>query len=290
MSYKSGRIIKAVGGKFVIKSSGNIYDCLSRGRLKRYGEIIVGDIVDIEKIDNRFIIVNVHNRKNSLIRPLIANIDYVLIVIAPVPKPDFILVDKLIINCHKENIVPILCYNKTDIYDDELVNRIKSMYENIIKTIFISAITYEGINELKKILKGKFTCFAGQSAVGKSSLLNAIANDNIQSIGELSRIERGKNTTRHIEIFYLDSDIMIADTCGFSSLENIEMPPEELKLYYDEYMEISSQCRFKGCSHIAEPDCAIKNAVKYSQLNAKRYERYRMIYDEIKLKWSRRYE
>lgn len=283
-----GRVVKSVGGHFTVSSNGQVFDCLARGKLKRNGAIYVGDFVNFDK--DSLIVEKVLKRENSMIRPMVSNIDNVLIVIAPIPSPDFYLIDKLIINCHMSNIKPILCYNKIDIQDNELVEKIKAQYSNVLPIHFISSTLNQGIEELKEALKGEFTCLAGQSAVGKSSLLNILLKDNIAEVGEVSRIERGRNTTRHIEIFELDKDILIADTCGFSSLETVSMPPEDLRIYYDEYMEIADGCKYQTCNHINEPYCAVKEDVQNGNLNATRYERYKTIYNDLKDKWSKRYE
>lgn len=285
-----GRIVKAVGGKYYVNSNGEDYICLVRGVLKKNSEIMVGDFVEFVQENDVYIIEKVLTRANSLLRPMVSNIDNALIVIAPLPRPDLLLVDKLIVNCHKEFIEPILCYNKTDIEDDELIVSINKDYKGIIPIVFVSAINNEGIDELATLLHNRFTCLAGQSAVGKSSIINAITGNDLLIVGEMSRIERGRNTTRHIEIFDLGNDILVADTCGFSSLENVDMPPEELTLYYDEYMLIAGGCKFKGCTHINEPDCMIKQAVENGELSKDRYQRYRLIYQELKERWLRRYE
>ena len=266
-----------------------IYNCFSRGTIKMRGEIIPGDLVEFVYERGEHVIESVKERVNSLIRPPVANIDTVLIVISPLPRPDFLLVDKLIINCHREDITPILCYNKSDIADQALIKSVKSSYSKVVDTIFVSAITGEGIADLKVQIQSGFTCFVGQSAVGKSSIINALSGKDMQEVGDLSRIERGRNTTRHVEIFDIGG-ILIADTCGFSSLENMDMDPTELPLMYDEYMELTVKCRYNGCTHTAEPECAVKQAVENGQLNRDRYERYLEITKEIKEKWSRRYE
>ncbi|MGI6701513.1 MAG: ribosome small subunit-dependent GTPase A [Christensenellales bacterium] len=283
-----GRVIKAVGGRFRVLSESE-YDCLSRGILRLKGGILVGDIVDVRTNDNSNVIEKVYPRKNSLVRPPVANIDTVLITIAPVPRPDFILVDKLIINSRKEGIEPVIVYNKTDISDNELVDNIRAMYDNIVKTLYISAETGEGIDALREEINGKFACFAGQSAVGKTTIINAVTGRELET-GELSRIERGRHTTRHIELFNVGGDTVIADTCGFSSLENVDISPVQLPMYYNEYARLASYCRFIGCRHITEPECAVKEAVDAGTLNRERYNRYLTIYEEINKKWSRRYE
>ncbi len=227
-------------------------------------------------------------RKNELVRPYVANVDVTVIVIAPVPKPDYYLVDKIIINCYKDNIEPVLCVNKSDLISDVELKRLTNGY-GIINGFSVSAYTGDGLNELKEYMSGKLVCLAGQSAVGKTSLLNALTGGNVETGSISRRIERGKNTTRHTEIYDLDANTEIIDTCGFSLLE-IDMKPSELKLYYPEFTRFNDDCKFSSCVHINEPYCAVKRAVDNGEIDKNRYGRYIELYNEIKTLGSKRYE
>lgn len=255
--------------------------------------ILVGDNVYIEPNEydkGKYIITKVGERKNNIPRPPLANIDKLLIVIAPRPEPDLTLVDKLIIYCMINNIEPIIVLNKSDIASKEFVEDIKSQYY-FVKTFVISAISGSGLNDLKTELKGAFSALCGQSAVGKSSFLNAIIpNINLDTQGLSRKIDRGKHTTRVNEL-YIYEDIMIADTPGFSSLELLDLEYKQLPLFYPEFDEYLDKCRYLDCSHIKEgKDCVIVGAVDKGLINKSRYDRYCNLYAKLKQNWENKYD
>jgi ribosome biogenesis GTPase / thiamine phosphate phosphatase len=277
-----GKVVKILAGKYWVLEGNTQYLCSARGALRNTDqEILVGDNVSFEKAEIPGRIIDVLPRKNYLGRPPVANIDDVLIVVAKEPKPDFVLVDKILINSYSQRIRPILCYNKIDLVDPTEVDSALSGYGQILDTIAVSAETGFGLSEIENLIKGRSVCLAGQSAVGKTSMLNAILGLNLKT-GELSdKIKRGKNTTRHVEIFKaLGAEIV--DTCGFSMLENLKIHESELGYYYPDFLDYSERCRFKGCTHISEPSCGVKEAVEKGLVDKERYERYIKIYNEIK--------
>lgn len=287
-----GKVIKHVAARFVVLSDNKRFKCIARKKIrgKEYyqdavDEILVGDIVEFVKDRDIFIIEKVLKRKNQLIRPYVSNIDTCLIVISPIPEPDFLLVDKIIVNCLHQNIEPILVLNKIDLGKIDV-----SDYDNLFNVIYTSTETQEGIQTLLDTIKGKTTCLAGQSAVGKSSIINAIMKNNIQIVGDISEgTQKGKNTTRITEIISIDKDSFIVDTCGFSMLETIDIQPEELRLYYDEFIEFSSQCKYTSCTHINEPDCEVRKHVG-KEISSKRYNRYVVIFNELMERRKEKYE
>lgn len=289
--FVKGQVMKGYGGIFYVDTGERVVECNGRGRIKLNGEIYTGDYVDIEVFKNgKGVINSIYPRSNNLVRPYVSNIDTIIICIAPQPKPDYLLVDKLLIGCIKENIEGIICVNKADISDDNFRREVTDNYEGLADIVFVSASDGTGLNELRGKIKGKFVAFSGQSAVGKSSIINALEDMNLE-VGELSRkTQRGKHTTRYIEIFRLEDGTKIADTCGFSVLELPLMRPDELSEYFLDFVEVSTKCRFKGCNHIEEPECAVKEAVRNGQLSTDRYDRYVKLYKDLEERWRKRYE
>ncbi len=280
-----GRVIKAVASKFYVSTSEGVKVCFARKRLKAEGNILVGDHVSVAKDRDSYVIEEINPRKNALVRPYVSNVDVCFIVIAPEPSPDFLLVDKIIVNCHEQGIEPILVKNKCDL---AIIDT--SEYDGLLKQAECSAESGCGIDELVRIVKGKTVCFAGQSAVGKSSLINAMLKSDLLEVGELARkIKRGKNTTRRTEIFSLGDGAYVVDTCGFSMLEAVDIPPEDLRLYFDDMELYRPECRFASCTHIDEPDCAVKAHIA-NGVGSGRYQRYKMIYQELKERKEKKYD
>ena len=273
-----GLVIKKNADLFAIESkNGEIVEVKSRGNLREKG-VCVGDIVEFDKV-----VQKVLPRKNILIRPPLANIDKMFICISPIPKPDFLLVDKMIIYCLFNKIEPILLINKTDLLDETNENEIIKNYHKVLKIIKTSAISCQ-YEELKKEIIG-VCALAGQSAVGKSSLINALTQQEVAKVGDLSKkIERGKQTTRLVQLYKVEKGY-IADTAGFSML-SIPMVAKikdyELTNYYPEFVELKKNCKFRSCLHQNETDCAIIDAVNKGMLSEQRYQNYLKILEQIK--------
>lgn len=285
MKTYDGRVVKAVSSRFFVDVADGVKTCYARKKLKADGDIFVGDRVRISKDRDSYVIEEVYPRKNSLIRPYVANVDVCFITIAPEPSPDFLLVDKVIVNCLRQDILPVLVANKCDISDIDA-----SEYQKVLEVVRCSAQSGEGIERLATLAKGRTSCFAGQSAVGKSSLINAMLDADVLEVGELAKkIKRGKNTTRRTEILSLGNDSYLVDTCGFSMLEAVDMPPEELRLYFDDMEEYRPRCRFNMCTHTAEPDCAVREQVGKG-VGKGRYERYLAIYAELKQRQDEKFD
>ena len=276
-----GIIIKGIGGFYYIKESqGKVHECKARGIFRKNNiKPTVGDVVEFENGS----INEIYGRKSYLIRPSVANIDNLIIVIAAAnPAPDLLLADKLIVAALSSDIKPVICINKTDLAD---YKRISDIYKAAnFDVITVSAKDDVGIDKLKEYIKGKVSAFAGLSGVGKSSILNLLGEENALT-GEISRINRGKHTTRHVELYDIDEDTFILDTPGFSSLainEICSITADELSSYYPEFDNVSEECRFKGCSHLNEPDCAVKKLLDEGVIAIERYQSYKELYTTLK--------
>ena len=287
-----GKIIKGIAGEyFVHVPDAGIYTCKAKGVFRHKNlKPLVGDNVSIDVISEENKtgnIVDICERKNELIRPAVANIDQTLVVFAAKsPMPNKNLLDKFLVMMESQNMESILCFNKCDLIEDEEIYDLKATYENAgYKVILISVYENKGIEQVKELLLGKTTSLAGPSGVGKSSLLNLIVPEAVMETGDISRkIERGKHTTRHSEIFSLGDNSYLLDTPGFSSIYTCVCEKEELKYYFPEIYKYEGQCRFNGCVHVNEPDCAVKAAVGEGTIGRSRYENYVSFFEEIKNK------
>ena len=285
MKEKEGRVIKAVASRFTVDCGDEIRTCFARKKLKADGAIYVGDRVLTSKERDAFVIERVLPRSGALIRPYVANIDVCLILVAPEPEPDFLLADKVIVNCLAEGITPVLVWNKSDLEKGDL-----SEYNDVCECLTCSAESGEGIAELADVIRGKTACFAGQSAVGKSSVINALLDSPVMQVGELAKkIKRGRHTTRRAEILALGGGTYLVDTCGFSMLDAVDIPPEDLRLYYDDMERFRKDCRFNTCLHLDEPDCAVKAHIGKG-VGEGRYQRYKLIFTELDDRRKNKYD
>lgn len=290
-----GKIIKGVGGFYtVITDEGERFTCKARGLFRKLGIIPVpGDNV-VFTVDKKGLgfIQEILPRVNELIRPAAANVDVLLIVVsAKEPLPDLELVDKLLLYCAKQRIRPVLAINKCDGGVNGASQRIAEQYKGAqLEIISVSAETGYRIDGLSELMSGCTICLAGQSAVGKSSLINRLLGLEL-STGELSaKTERGKHTTRHAELIPTPYGGYIADTPGFSMLESVRIEPEEIPAMYPEFDAYKNRCRFMGCMHISEPDCSVKEAVSKGAINKDRYSRYVKIANEATEERKHRYD
>ena len=285
-----GKIIKGIAGFYYVHVvHSGIYECKAKGifRNKKI-KPLVGDNAEIDIIDEEKRIgniVEIAERTNELIRPAVANIDQSLVVFAVMrPDPNINLLDRFLVMMERQDVPVIICFNKVDLVPEEELIELRDTYVNAgYHVIFTSTLNGNGVEDVKRILIGKTTAFAGPSGVGKSSMLNAIIPDANSETGGISeKIGRGKNTTRHTEIFNLEDETYIMDTPGFTSLYTNDFEKEELKWYFPEFREYEGKCRFNGCIHENEPDCAVKGALEEGKISESRYKNYLQMLDEIK--------
>ena len=293
--YMQGKIIKGIAGFYYVNVvESGIFECKAKGAFRKDGiKPLVGDDAVIEVLDEKEMTGNITEilpRKNELIRPAVANIDQALVVFAVTkPKPHYNLLDRFLVMMERKEIPVVLCFNKTDIASHPEIAELKEVYTGCgYPVIFTSAKEEENISELKSLLKGKTTSIAGPSGVGKSSLTNRIQPEAEMETGAVSeKIRRGRHTTRHSELFFVEKETFVMDTPGFSSIFVDNMKPEELKDFFPEFEAYEPECRFLGCVHVGERECGVKEAVKAGKIADSRYENYRLIYEELKSK--RRY-
>lgn len=283
-----GKIIRGIAGFYYVHVTGyGIYECKAKGVFRKNKEKpLVGDNVEIDVLDENEKLGNVSDilpRKNDLIRPAVANVDQALVIFAAdQPKPNFNLLDRFLLMMEQKEIPTIICFNKVDLVTEEEKERLKAIYDKTGHEIFfVSASKKHGIENLKECLHGKTTTVAGPSGVGKSSLINLFQSEVMMETGSISeKIQRGKHTTRHSELITLDDTSYILDTPGFSSLAVFDLEKEEIKWYYPEFEPLQDKCRFQGCNHINEPDCAVKQAVENGMVSSVRYENYKLLFAE----------
>lgn len=300
MAYQ-GKIVKGIAGFYYVDTGSRklplhagVYACKAKGLFREQGlKPLPGDNVLFEITDEKDMegnITEVLPRKNALIRPEVANVDQALIVFAiKEPDPNYLLLDRFLVMMQQSELPVRICFNKQDIASKEEEARLRATYQACGCEVYvISALEETGTKELLPLLAGRTSVLAGPSGVGKSTLINYLTPSAQMEVGTLSKkIARGKNTTRHSELFRIerdmpdDADAYIIDTPGFTALTLRDMEAEALHHYYPEFLPFEEDCRFAGCVHIFEPDCAVKQAVEDGRIAKKRYDTYRLLHDEL---------
>ena len=293
----TGKIVKGIAGFYYVDVAGSgIYECKAKGifRLENISPL-VGDMVEIEITDEKDREASIREilpRKNQLYRPAVANVDQALIFFALAnPKPNLLVLDRFLIQMEKQELPVILCFNKKDLADDEEAARLVRVYADAgYRTEAVSTREEQDVALIRSLIRGKTTVLAGPSGVGKSSIVNALHGREIMATGEISKkLKKGKHTTRHSELFLLEEETYLCDTPGFTSFLSEEMAKEDLRFYYPELSAYEGKCRFDGCVHVDEPDCAVKNALEKGLLHGERYDSYVQLYKELKKAERRKY-
>ena len=280
-----GKIIKGIAGFYLVDCGGEVLTCKARGLFRKRGEKpLVGDLAEVEAAqtsESEANIVALLPRKNRLIRPAVSNVDQALVVMAVrTPDPQFYLLDQYLVTMELQEIPAAILFTKEDLDRGELADY-RSRYEAAGYPVFsVSVENGSGLEALRAHLAGKTTVLAGPSGVGKSTLTNLLCPAANMETGELSRKNlRGKQTTRHTELFCLGENSYLLDTPGFTAVE-VWGDTEAFKQAFPEIRALEGQCRFTGCNHGAEPDCAVKAAVARGEIAASRYESYRKMAEE----------
>lgn len=285
-----GKIVKGISGFYYVHvGETGIYECKAKGIFRnRKIKPLVGDDVTITVLDEENKIGNVEEilpRKNELIRPAVANIDMALVIFAAAkPEPNFNLLDRFLCMMEYQNVPVTICFNKCDLILEETRKKLSAIYEGTgYPLLFTSAKTQENLSCLRETLRGKTTAVAGPSGVGKSSLINQLQDGVQMETGRISdKIQRGKHTTRHSQMIPISRNTYIMDTPGFSSMDLPGFEKEDLWKCYPEFVRFEPECRFRGCSHIGEPDCGVKNALSDGKISRVRYDNYVLLYEEMK--------
>ncbi|MDO4866613.1 MAG: ribosome small subunit-dependent GTPase A [Clostridia bacterium] len=290
-----GVILQGIGGFYTARDDGGAeYTLRAQGKLRRERtKPKVGDRVELSpgEGEEHGWILRVLPRRNELVRPPVANIDVIVIVVAATtPDPDLLMADRLMLNARRAGIDVQLVINKCDL-DPDRVEAIARQYRGAeVSTMRVSAGTGVGLDELRQRLRGKVHALAGQSGAGKSTMINALYGLELET-GDLSRkIERGKNTTRHCQLIPVEGGGMVLDTPGFSLLETELFDPVELKDCWPEFARFEGQCYFQPCYHASEPRCAVRDAVAAGEIDDERHGRYVELLEEMRQRWRDRYD
>lgn len=280
----NGRIIKLIGGLYTVLDESNVSHLVkARGKFRHKNESPkVGDLVEF----NKDFILKYSERKNNLARPAVSNIDQAIIInSAKEPGFSFNLLDRFLLLIEHESITPVIVITKIDLLSaDELriLREKMKYYEKYYDVYFVSSVTFENTLQLKEIFRDKVSVFAGQTGAGKSSLLNALYPEFKLETNAISKaLGRGKHTTRYSELLPLFGGL-VADTPGFSKLEFVDILIDEIKDCFVDFFELSHECKYRGCTHINEPNCKVKEELEKGNILASRHHNYKTITEEIK--------
>lgn len=283
-----GIIICTSSNVYQVAEGEKIYKCLARGKFKKekisplVGDEVEFTITNSEKQEG--VIEQILPRKNELKRPKMANLTQLILVVSmKMPSPDLLLLDKQLVFAEFMGLKATIVLNKVDLEDKEEIDRIAKLYEDIgYKIIQTNAKEGIKVEEIKSLLEGETTAFAGNSGVGKSTLINSIFEQELTQEGDISdKNQRGKNTTTSTTLYKYKENSYIADTPGFSTFEINEIPKEDLCHYFVEFVPYLDKCEFQGCSHIKEENCGVKEALEAGKISSQRYDNYIKIYNNL---------
>ena len=281
---RTGRILRSLSGFYDVLTPEGLVNCRARGILRKEGNSpLTGDIVDITVEKGKGMVESIHPRRNSFVRPAVANVDALVVFAANVnPVTEPFLIDRVAAIAGDQGVEVVLCVNKCDL--DPAVDLVRIYEKAGFSVICTSAETGDGVEQLRTLLKGKLTAFTGNSGVGKSSILNRLCPELALPVGEVSeKLGRGRHTTRHVELYCLEEDTYVADTPGFSSFDTDQMDiilKENLQYAFPDFGPYIGRCRFDDCSHRKEPGCAVRAALEAGELEQTRYDSYLKLYEK----------
>ena len=281
-----GRIIKALSGFYYVQTEEKLVECKARGRFRKEGiSPLVGDWVEISLEGKKGTVEQILPRSNSFVRPAVANLDMLVLLVSQViPITEPYLIDRVTAIAGNQNVPVVICVNKSDLTEETSLAKI---YTNAgYDVVTTSAVTGEGVEQLRKLIRGKVVAFTGNSGVGKSSILNCLSPSLSIRTGEVSeKLGRGRHTTRHIELFALGEDTFVADTPGFSSFDTDQMEvvlKENLQYAFPDFAPYIGQCQFHDCAHLKEPGCSVTKALEEGLIEPTRYDSYSKLYEKAK--------
>ena len=281
---RTGRILRSLSGFYDVLTPEGLVTCRARGILRKEGNSpLTGDLVNISVEKGKGMVESILPRRNSFVRPAVANVDALVVFAANVnPVTEPFLIDRVAAIAGDQEVPVILCVNKCDL--DPAIDLVR-IYENAGFTVICtSAETGEGVEQLRQLLRGRLTAFTGNSGVGKSSILNRLCPELNLSTGEVSeKLGRGRHTTRHVELYNLGEDTYVADTPGFSSFDTDQMDiilKENLQYAFPDFGTYIGGCRFDDCSHRKEPGCAVRAALESGAIEPTRYDSYLKLYEK----------
>lgn len=281
---KTGRILRSISGFYDVQTDNGLISCRARGVLRKEGNSpLTGDMVEISVQNGKGMVERILPRRNSFVRPAVANVDALVVFAANVnPITEPFLIDRVAAIAGDQQVPVILCINKCDL--DPAVD-LERIYRHAGFTVICtSAQTGEGVEELRRLIAGKLTAFTGNSGVGKSSILNCLAPQLALTTGEVSeKLGRGRHTTRHVELYKLGEDTYVADTPGFSSFDTDQMEiilKENLQYAFSDFGDYVGKCQFRDCTHRKEPGCAVTAALAAAEIEPTRYDSYLRLYEK----------
>ncbi len=279
----TGRIVRSLSGFYDVQTPKGLITCRGRGSLRRTASPLTGDLVEITTEGKKGMVEKILPRKNSFVRPAVANIELLVIFAANVnPVTEPFLIDRVAAIAGDKEVSVALCVNKCDL--DPAIDLMRIYSRAGFPVILASAETGQGVQELKDLIRGKVVAFTGNSGVGKSSMLNALCPALSLPVGEVSeKLGRGRHTTRHVELYDLGDDTFVADTPGFSSFDTDQMEvllKENLQYAFPDFAPYLGACQFHDCTHRKEPGCCLRSAVEAGDVEPTRYDSYLRLYEK----------